>query len=271
MAAPTAAAAPLRRLQQDLQRHLLNHDGPIADAIVDAPPLPVAERLEIYAHGYRVRLIEALADTYPLLQRLLGDDDFTALGESFVAAHPSVHRSIRWYGRELAQTLSLIPPHADQPILAELARLEWTLAEVFDAPDADPKSRAAFAAIHPSAWSELRFEFHPSVRRLPLRWNTAAAWQALNREETPPYPECSEHAVPWLLWRQDLQNYFRSMAADEALALDCALRGQSFGEICQALAEWLPEEEIPLRAAGLLGAWADSGIIVAINESRSPA
>ena len=32
-----------------------------------------------------------------------------------------------------------------------------------------------------------------------------------------------------------------------------------------ALAEWLPDAEIPLRAAGLLGSWADSGIIVGIR------
>ena len=255
----------LRQLQRELQNHLLRDHSTIADAIVDSPPLPVAARLGIYADGYRVRLFEALDNTYPLLHRLLGDEVFAALSEAFVAAHPSVHRSIRWYGRELAEFLSHTPPHADQPILAELAQLEWTLAEVFDAPNAEPASRAAFAAINPSAWSDLRFEFHPSLRRLPLRWNSAAAWKALNSEETPPHPECAEHAVPWLLWRRDLQNYFRSMTDDEAVALDCAWRGHNFGEICEALAEWLPEEEIPLRAAGLLGTWADSGIIVAIN------
>jgi hypothetical protein len=255
----------LRQLQQGLQRHLLREHSTIADAIVDAPPLPTAQRLEIYAHGYRVRLIDALDNTYPLLHRLLGDEVFLALAEGFVAAHPSVHRSIRWYGRELAEYLSRTPPHADQPILGELAQLEWTLAEVFDAPDAEPQSRAQFAAIDPAAWSELRFEFHPSLRRLSLRWNSAAAWQALSSEEAPPYPECSELAVPWLLWRQGLQNYFRSMPADEAVALDCSVRGHSFGEMCEALAEWLPEEQIPLRAAGLLGTWADSGIIVAIT------
>jgi hypothetical protein len=55
------------------------------------------------------------------------------------------------------------------------------------------------------------------------------------------------------------------MNVDEAVALDSALRGDSFGDICESLAEWLPEDEIPLRAASLLGTWADSGIIVAIN------
>ncbi len=55
------------------------------------------------------------------------------------------------------------------------------------------------------------------------------------------------------------------MAADETAALDSALRGANFGEICEALAEWLPDDEIPLRAATLLGTWADSGIIVGIS------
>jgi len=263
-----AAASPatrLRQLQRELQSHLLGEPSSIADAIADAPPLSVADRLGIYGNAYRVRLIEALDDTYPVLHALLGDEVFVALGEDFVSAHPSVHRSIRWYGRELSEFLSRCPPYAEQPILAELALLEWTLAEVFDAADAEPTPRAALSAVDASAWSELQFEFHPSLRRLHLRWNTAAVWQAMSHEEPPPGPVCADHPVPWLLWRQNLQNYFRSMAADEAAALDSALRGANFGEICEALAEWLPDDEIPLRAATLLGTWADSGIIVGIN------
>jgi hypothetical protein len=257
----------LRQLQRDLQCHLLGERSAIADAIVDAPPLPVPDRLGIYRNAYRVRLIEALDDTYPILHAVLGDEVFQAMGEEFVAAHPSVHRSIRWYGGELAEFLRQCSPYAEQPILAELARLEWTLAEVFDAADATPEPRAAFSAIDPAAWSELVFEFHPSLRRLHLQWNTTAVWQALSRDRdaAPPDPACAEQPMPWLLWRQNLQNYFRSMTADEAAALDAALRGATFGEICAALGEWLPDDEIPLRAAGLLGLWADSGIIVGIN------
>jgi hypothetical protein len=265
---PDTAAGPatrLRQLQRDLQSHLLGESSSIADAIVDTPPLPVADRLGIYRNAYRVRLIEALDDTYPVLHALLGDEVFLALGEEYVAAHPSVHRSIRWYGGEVSEFLSRRPPYAEQPILAELALLEWTLAEVFDAADAEPLSRAALSAVDASAWSELKFRFHPSLRRLRLQWNTTAVWQAMSHDEVPPDPVCAEHPVPWLLWRQHLQNYFRSMAADEAAALDLGRSGANFAEICAALTEWLPDEQIPMRAASLVGAWADSGIIVGIN------
>ena len=78
----------LRELQQDLQRYLLAEPSTIMDAIVDAPPLAVADRLGIYGNAYRVRLIDALHETYPVLHALLGDDMFFELGGAYVAANP---------------------------------------------------------------------------------------------------------------------------------------------------------------------------------------
>jgi len=255
----------LRNLQYEMQRHLLGENSAIISEIVDAPPLPAAARLAIYRNAYQVRLIDALHDTYPILHALLGDEMFVAMGEAFIAAQPSVHRSIRWYGRELADFLARSPPYEEQPILAEVALLEWTLAEVFDAEDADPKSRAALSAVDPEAWAELGFEFHPSLRRLEFQWNTVAVWKAMSADATPPAPERGATSVPWLLWRQDLQNYFRSITAVEAAALDAALRRRNFSQICEDLRAWLPDDEIPPAAATLVGNWADSGIITALR------
>jgi hypothetical protein len=259
----------LRELQQDLQRHLLGEASTVTAAIVDAPPLPAAERLAIYRNAYQVRLIDALHDTHPILHGLLGDEAWLALGEAYVAAHPSGFRSIRWYGGELADFLVHCPPFCDEPILAEVALLEWTLAEVFDAQDAEALQRPALAAVDPAAWGSLTFKFHPSLRRLEFSWNTAAVWKAMSADETPPRPEVAAAPVPWLLWRQNLQNYFRSMSGAESAALDAALRGRTFGEICEDLGALLPEDEIPAAAAGLLGTWADSGILIAIGDAGS--
>jgi hypothetical protein len=255
----------LRELQRNFQRHLLMRDDAIIAAIVDAPPLPAVERLGVYGNAYRVRLLDSLHDTYPSLHQVLGDEVFMALGEAFIETHPSVHRSIRWYGRELAEFLAQRSPYAEQPILAEIAEFEWTLSEVFDAVDAAAMDRGELQTIDPCAWSELKFQFHPSLRRMTMAWNTVAVWQRLSREEEPPQPEETHPPVPWLLWRQNLTNRFRSLDAAENAALDAALAGHSFSEICGVLAEWLADEEIPLRAATLIGTWADSGIITGAN------
>jgi len=150
-------------------------------------------------------------------------------------------------------------------VFGEIARFEWTLSEVFDAPDAAPLDRAALTSVDPGTWAALKFRFHPSVRRLAFSWNTVAVWQSMSADDEPPAPEASPAPVPWILWRQNFKNYFRSLDAAEAAALDAAIAGRAFGEICEALGAFLTEDEIPLRAAMLLGAWMDSGMIVGVG------
>lgn len=256
----------LRELQSDLQQYLLGQDNAVSGAVVDAPPLPARERLAIYQNAYRVRLIDALHETYPVLHGLLGDDLWVELGRAFVTAYPSRYRSIRWYGRELAQFMARTPPFDESPVLFEIATLEWTLSEVFDAEDAPAIERSALAAVEPGAWAGLTFAFHPSLRRLEFRWNAAAVWKAMSQDDTPPPPQQADSPVTWLLWRQTLQNYFRSMSAAETVALDSALRGCRFGEICEHLSACLPAAEVPAAAAGFLAAWADSGILIGLQS-----
>jgi hypothetical protein len=255
----------LRELQRELQRELLGERSAVSEAIVEAPPLSVEARLGIYRHAYRARLTEALDEIYPILHQILGDETFASMAELFIETHPSVHRSIRWYGSELADFLAAQPPFAGEPALAEVARFEWTLSEVFDAPEAPPLDRAALSSLDPGVWAALEFRFHPSVRRLALWWNAVAVWQRMSEGEEPPAPEASSALVPWLLWRQNFKNYFRSLDAAEEAALQAALAGRPFGEICGELGAFLAEEEIPRRAATLVAGWLDSGIIVAIE------
>ncbi len=257
----------LRELQQDMQRHLLGEDSGVTSAIVDAPPLGAADRLAIYRNAYQVRLIDALHETYPVLHGLLGDEAWLELGQAYVAARPSVFRSIRWYGRDLTEFMAETSPYSDEPVLSEVAVLEWTLTEVFDAKDAESLTRADLSAIEPSAWGDLTIEFHPSLHRLAFSWNTAAVWKSMSLDATPPRPARADQPMPWLLWRQNLQNYFRSMNAVEAAALDSTLRGRNFAQVCEDLGDLLRQEEIPAAAASLLGAWADSGIIVGLNSA----
>jgi hypothetical protein len=260
------SALLLKDLQRELQRHLLGESSAIEPEIIDAPPLEVAARLGIYRNAYQVRLIEALHEVYPVLHALLGDEVFYALGESYVAAHPSPFRSIRWYGGQMSEYLSLNAPFDEQPILSEIARLEWILSEVFDSPDAKTLDRAALTSLAPEDWEGLRLGFQPGLRLLTLRFNTAAVWQAMTREEEPPAPQSSEHPVPWIIWRQDFKNYFRSLDAAETALIEAARAGASFAELCEILGDWLPDEEVPLAAANYLNTWVGSGLISALKN-----
>ena len=140
-----------------------------------------------------------------------------------------MHRSIRWYGRELAAFLASEPPFAEQPILAEIARFEWTLAEAFDSADAGVLDRAALASVEPAEWADLTFRFHPSVQRLAFEWNTVAVWKAMSAEQAPPAPERSADAVEWLIWRRRSRELLSlTRFRWRSTALDAALEGCNF-------------------------------------------
>jgi hypothetical protein len=257
---------PLARIQEDFQAFMLHREAAIERHVIGTTRVPIATRLAIYGDGYCSRLIEALQANYPALAQLLGPEDFGVLGTAYVRAHQSSFRSVRYYGCELPEFLGTHPEYAQVPVLAELARWEWAMTEAFDAADATPVGVSALAIVAPEQWAELRFEFHPSLRRLSLFWNVPSMWKALTGEDEERLPPSVQlEPTEWLLWREDLQTYFRSLQTVESAALDAARRGAAFGEICVGLSEHLSEEETPARAAGYLRRWIESGLICSLR------
>ncbi len=251
----------LARVQGDFQDYLLSGSGAVEGHVFGTARVPVGTRLGIYARAYRSRLAEALESNYPVLAKLVGEADFDALAAQYVHAHDSPYFSIRYYGDALPEFLATHPDYAAAPVLAELARWEWTMTEVFDAADAVPLAHAELALVPPQQWAGLRFGWHPGVRRLALRWNAPQIWQALSGDGERPPASLNAEPVEWLLWRQELTTYFRSLSATEAAVLDAARHDWPFGELCELLCGELGEALAPAHAAALLRDWVGSGLI----------
>ncbi len=253
----------LARVQREFQDYLLRGATAVEAQVVGTARVPVSTRLGIYAGAYRSRLAEAIESNYPVLAKLLGESDFSALAADYIASHDSPFFSIRYYGDELARFLATREHYAAAPVLAELAQWEWAMTSVFDAEDAPPLSAAALARIPAASWAQLRFRWHPSVRRLTLWWNVPQLWQALS-EDAGRRPEMALAATPvdWLLWRESLTSYFRSLSKTEAGLLDAARSGWPFAELCTLLCEELGDTAAPAQAAALLRGWIGSGLIV---------
>lgn len=253
----------LRAVQEDFQAYLLRGTDAIEVHVAGTVRVPVATRLGIYGGAYRARLVEALAVTYSALAKLL-DADFQQLAHAYVQTHDSPFFSIRYYGEDLAAFLASREEYAGAPLLAELAQWEWAMTTVFDAADAQPLSAADLGRVQPQEWAQLRFQWHPSIVRLSLKWNAPQIWAALSADCERPAAELGA-PVPWLLWRQELGSFYRSLTDTEAAALDAAREGWPFGELCGLLCERVGEERAPLEAATLLRGWVAAGLITAAS------
>ncbi len=253
--------------QAHFQAYVLAGDGGIIGDIAGANDAFRRARLDIYYDAYRLRLAEALATDYEILKAYIGDEIFESVVSDYIEAHPSVFRNVRWFGGHLADFLRDQPRYAEQPILADLARFEWTLGLAFDAADAAALRFEDVAAVPPEAWAGLRLTPHPALHVVDLRTNAVAVWNELKNADHGIAPENLPEPLRCAIWRRQLSPYFRSLGADEAWALDAMRNHLSFGEICAGLCQWLPEEQAAPRAAALLRGWVDEGWIVSLETS----
>ncbi|NOZ11434.1 MAG: DUF2063 domain-containing protein [Gammaproteobacteria bacterium] len=255
----------LEQLQTDFQNFLLTLGDSMDEHVVGTTKFGTQERLAVYADAYRLRLLEALEDNYPALHTLLGDEEFDRLGRRYIDAHPSSHPSIRWFGHKMHELLREETPYRSQPVLSEMALFEWTLRGAFDAADESVCAIDDITGVTPQAWPKMRLQFHPSVTRLNLVWNVPALWKKIDQDKAPDKPKAEEYPASWVIWRQELQQFYRSVATDEGWALDAMIDGQNFGDICGGLCEWIDEQNVAVRAAGFLKQWINDGMVTSIN------
>ena len=254
-------------LQRAFQDYLLVSSDAFQAAVRDTKKADRATLLDVYRDGYALRLIEVLTTDYPGLMAMAGPADFDHVARAYIAAHPSRHPSVRWFGKDLADFMSRTPPYNKAPAAVEMARFEWALGEAFDSVDAAPVIAEQLMTLPPEAWETLTFAALPSLRLLTFAFEVAQAWQ--RRAEVEPgnlEVAGTEEPVTWAIWRPERVSSFRSLDRDEAAMLQALVEGRSFPELCEAVAPFTGDDQAPARAAGLLRTWVEGGMIASFRH-----
>jgi hypothetical protein len=141
-----------------------------SSAIAGNARLTPIEQLDIYREQFWLRHVGSLREDFPSLVHVLGDESFDELAREYLAAHPPESFTLRDLGDKLPSFVETRAPWAGDPLLADIARLEWAFVEAFDAPDAPPFDVRTLAGGTEDAWAGARIVFQPSMRRLVLAY-----------------------------------------------------------------------------------------------------
>ena len=95
-------------------------------------------RLAVYRNNVVSSLVDAVADTFPVVRELVGEVFFRAMAAVFVREHPPRSRVLAHYGAEFAGFVDNFAPARGVPYLADVARLERARVWAYHAADADP-------------------------------------------------------------------------------------------------------------------------------------
>lgn len=244
------------------------------------------ERLNVYAGAYYARLLECLRDFFPVLVYALGEDLFNQFAFGYLQRYPSqsytLNRLADNFVAYLEETRPSVPcdeaPSGQasqrevefarwQEFVIDLARLEWSIDQVFDGPGSEGEPLLTIeqiAAIPPGAWPEARLEPSPCLRLLAFRYPVNDYFTAFRRGEQPARPAPAESRLA--LTRRDYVVRRHPLTPPQYALLSALVAGETVAEAIAAAAELHDDvEHLATELHDWFRGWSSSGFFRRIN------
>lgn len=252
-------------MQYILQSDQEQQESPFAELVDDQTGISRDVRMQIYANGYRLRLIETIETDHEVLSLYLGDDLFERMSQGFIKAHPSTFKSLRNFCDALPEYLRQDEFFQQHVILADIARFERLLLTAFDAREDQRASFSELQALDPNLWPQVSFRFHSSVQVFSCQSNAVESWQAIKNKLS---PEAAEYQLQrhWLLWRGESRlTEFISLQPYQFELLTGFIQGNDFSQQCELMLGYFSQEEAAMQVLQAIQAWFELGLIQSIH------
>ncbi|WP_426237914.1 DNA-binding domain-containing protein [Pseudomonas sp. TWP3-2] len=172
--------------QADFAAALIDIRLPCPEGLCSANGADPASRFAVYRNNVQSSLIDALADSYPVVGQLVDEEFFRAMAGIFVQSNPPRSALMSNYGEGFAQFINEFEPASSVPYLADVARLERLRTVAYHAADAAPLSQSEIAArfADPLLLNDLCIGLHPSLHLLDSAFAVVDVWAAHQKEAT---------------------------------------------------------------------------------------
>lgn len=253
--------------QHSFAQALLNPDAPAPTGLSAWNGVDPARRFAVYRNNVFASLIDALVDTYPVVQELVGEAFFRAMAKVFVQSNPPRSRVMAYYGAGFADFVEDFSPARALPYLADVARLEMTRIRAYHAADTKPvNAEHVQAALHdPQGLLSLRLVLHPSVHVISSSYAIGSLWAAhqgvlMLSAVDPQQPESV------LVFRHDLEVAMLQLTPTQGRFVEALQRGATLSEAAVHASVTDPGFDLPDMLA-LLMRWQ---LIIDMTHGATP-
>jgi hypothetical protein len=265
----------LRQLQEWLRAVITDPDLNAAPERVvrSSSRLSAAQRLDLYRRSYRLRLLEAMRASHPGLRHMLGDELFDEFALDYIRARPSRSYTLQRLGEGFADHLAATRPDLDgapeawPSLMIDLARLERTFAEVYDArgTEGEELPTATDLPIEPDpAWLAATVVPVRCLRLVRSSFPAGPYLSAVRRGEDPPLPAPAESLVA-----VNRRDYVVTLTPIVAAEYELLERLVAHGARIEAAASAAGIE--PVEAWRLVRGWADHAFFRSLHPFKEPA
>ena len=162
--------------QTDFRTAILSAETPVPTGLVDAQGRAAGRRFDVYRNNVAVSLTEALETGFPVIAKLLGDENFKAIAGVFLRQSPPSSPLMMQYGDEFPRFLANFEPLAHIGYLADIAQMELALRRSYHAADCAPLTSETLGAIAPDDLAEQKLGIAPSTQIIQSAWPIFDIW-----------------------------------------------------------------------------------------------
>ena len=148
-------------------------------------------RFGVYRNNVVAGLVDALAQRFPVVCRLVGDEFFRAMARVYATARPPTSPLMMLYGETFREFIDAFAPAAALPYLGDVARLELARGRAYHAADAVPAGTQIFTSLPAGQLGDMRMRLHPSASIVASAHPIVSIWEVNNGPD---------HAVPIAPW-----------------------------------------------------------------------
>jgi len=210
----------------------------------DTPPAALLEamvddgsalaRFNVYRNNFVALNGAALADMYPTVRRLIGEEAFRSLAHVYVRLHPPRARTLLFYGGRFPGFLSGISELSRLPYLTDVAQLDYHWNAAYHAADADPLQPRAVASVDAQAFARCSLTLHPSVRLLRSDYPLYRIWSANQQDGGDETISLAEGTSRVVVFRSGMEVEVREVGEGSYVFLSRLQKGDTVGGACEA-------------------------------------
>jgi len=226
----------LRTLQNEFLQAFLEQNTASAflKNIQKGQELSEQERLAIYQESITECLANALRETYPVCEKLVGDDFFSGMAYQYIEKNPSTSPNLFDYGDRFADFVFDFKPAQSLPYLSDVCRLEWAWHRAYYATNQRPMDFNLLANISTEHQADIIFKLPVGSTLLTSNFPIHRIWktnQDMNQSES--FIHLDEGAERLLIWRKNLDVNIEDLTEDEWQLLTEIAHHMKLGDVCE--------------------------------------
>ncbi|BCH35909.1 DUF2063 domain-containing protein [Mesorhizobium sp. L-8-10] len=237
---------------------LLDPERPVPDTVMTFRGDIDAVRFAVYRNNVHAGLTRALAQRFPVTERLVGKDFFAGMARAYLQGHmPSSPLMFR-HGDDFPDFARSFEPARGLAYLPDVAQIEAAWSRAYHAADAAPLAAAELASIRPEMLPASRLVPHPSACLIRSQHPIGSIWAAHQKPTVVRPADWRPEAV--LVVRPDMAVVVHVLPPSDVLFAAALLGGAALGEAAEEASGADEQFDFGSALLGLVGLGAFSGI-----------